>query len=131
MDRIACLGIPLEPEKPKDPEPDLTTKPENFVKYYFGFVCPKKHIQETFETIKVEDYKIRRACQTCGKVSQPAVIRAIAEPEWSKSGYSQFTYWTDQTRKPPCDKWVWLIPFNSYRYEFVHYLDTPKPRRRK
>ncbi len=114
------------------PEPDMSTKPKDVVGYCFGYVCPKKHVNSPFENITVDGYKERRACNTCGGVAKPAVVKRTAEAVWmnisSPSPFctklSSFFSWT---QKP------WFNDYNIVwtKYEFVHYLDTPKPRKRK
>lgn len=117
------------PEKPPAPEPDLSTKPKDIVGYCFGFACPKKHVQFTFESITVDDFKRRQACDTCGAVAKPAVVKRIAPPEWVASGKGMWRQyyllnmggslaWEDKT-KPR-----WSV------YEFFHYLETPKRRKK-
>ena len=114
---------------PKDPEPDLSTKPADKVGYCFGYVCSKKHVNETFDSIVVDGYKERRACQECGGVAKPAVVRRTAEARWANRATSVIYDFT------PEPNWGW---YNSYwgnplwnRFEFVHYLDEPKTRRKK
>jgi len=123
---------------PKDPEPDLSTKPKDIVGYCFGYVCPKKHVHGTFDGTTTDGYKERRACNECGKVAKPAVIKRIAEAAWDNRAYPTVY---DRNPKP---NWGW---YNSYvsglgktmnfgdtlwtNHEFVHYLDTPTRRKKK
>ena len=122
---------------PPDPEPDLSTKPKDIVGYCFGYVCPKKHVNSLFETISVDGYKERRVCQTCGGVAKPATVKRISEARWVNHDRSS------DYRLPPDPDWKWRHNYfvGGYsaanmmiqwtKYEFVHYLDTPKTRRRK
>lgn len=121
-------AVPLN-VPPKPPEPDLSTKPKDIVGYCFGFACPKKHVQFTFESITVDDFKRRQACDTCGAVAKPAVVKRIAPPEWVASGKGMWRQyyllnmggslaWEDKT-KPR-----WSV------YEFFHYLESPKRRKK-
>ena len=136
--------IPCDnPEKvviiPKDPEPDLSTKPKDVVGYCFGYVCPKKHVHAAFESIATDGYKERRVCQECGGVAKPAVIKRIAEAMWGNR--AQRGGWD---RDPKAD-WGWYnchvsslglclwAPLDGTlwtKYEFVHYLETPKRRKK-
>lgn len=129
-DKIEMLNIPTS-----DPEPDLSTKPEDIVGYCFGYVCPKKHVNSTFENITVDGYKERRACQTCGGVAKPAVVKKIFEAQWCLCKYSSFPETIDGFYPPPYDDWGWANPHPRKGYfkriEFVHYLDTSKPRRKR
>ena len=118
---------------PKDPEPDLSTKPKDIVGYCFGYVCPKKHVNSMFENITVDGYKERRACQTCGGVAKPAVIRRTAEAQWNnRNEISMF-------ERNPEPNWGWSQTYGYYsnfetmwtQLEFVHYLDTPTRRKKK
>lgn len=113
---------------PKDPEPDLSTKPKDIVGYCFGYVCPKKHVNSTFENITVDGYKERRACQTCGAVAKPAVIRRVAEGLWQDWGSYDFF------AKKHVSNWGWRQWYSrNYLWtksEFVHYLDTPGRRKK-
>lgn len=122
---------------PKDPEPDLFTKPKDVVGYCFGYVCPKKHVGEKFDNITVDSYKERRVCQTCGSVSKPAVVKRTAEARWGDVAYRGFVY--DKQAE-----WGWYnsctdsgrlgcwAPMNAYwtKHEFVHYLESPKRRKK-
>ncbi len=126
---------------PEDPEPDLSTKPRDVVGYCFGFVCPKKHVFGTFENISIDGFKERKVCQTCGGVGKPATVKRTAEAQWGDTTYRG---------RPDIDgepKWEW---FNAYwkgmgrlysawagdaeliwtKYEFVHYLESPKRRKK-
>lgn len=119
---------------PQDPEPDLATKPEDIVGYCFGYACPKKHTFGYFDSITLDGYKSRKPCQECGGISKPAVIKRTAEAQWGNTAYpSRFDFY-------PKPEWRW---YNSYAlgfgksrgwgdtlwtsYEFVHYLNEPKP----
>ena len=118
---------------PPDPEPNLSTKPADIVGYCFGYVCPKRHVGETFESITVDGYKERRACNTCGAVAKPAVVKQTSEARWIDTNQYLSCFGPD---------WEWrhnfLVPgfspanmmINWTSYEFVHYLDTPKPSRK-
>jgi hypothetical protein len=120
------------PKITPDPEPNLSTKPADIVGYCFGYVCPKKHVGEKFEAISVDGYKQRRACQTCGVVSKPAIVRRISEAYWVDS-HKYLTYfgpnwgWRHNHLSPgfspanACPIWT--------RYEFVHFLDKPVRKR--
>jgi len=126
---------------PKDPEPDLSTKPKDIVGYCFGYVCPKKHVGKTFESVTVDGYGERRACQECGGVGKPAVVKRIAEPQWGNTAHPDLL---DPNPKP---RWGWYNCYWKYlgwllskwandegmywtRYEFVHYLDTPRRKKK-
>ena len=112
-----------------DPEPDLSTKPKDIVGYCFGYVCPKKHVGSTFENITIDGYKERRACQTCGAVAKPAVVKRTAEARWEASR-GIFSWW--QNYRAPAGRYSPASLFTQYtRYEFVHYLDTPTRRKKK
>lgn len=122
-----------EAEKPKDPEPDLSTKPKDLVGYCFGYVCPKKHVNSTFENISVDGYKERRACQTCGGVAKPAVVQRTAEARWLDLGDRFAAIYHPQPYEP---SWGWtlyrwrLADINWTAHKFVHYLDTPTRRKK-
>jgi hypothetical protein len=101
-------------------------------------VCPKKHVGQTFESITIDGYKERRACNTCGGVAKPATIRRVAEAAWGNRSTPKPFY-----LNPPPD-WGWYNHYDGYfglslgwgkplwtSYKFVHFLDTPKPRRKK
>jgi len=133
---LEALKTLAEPESPKSepPPPDLSTKPKDIVGFCFGYVCPKKHVNSTFENIMVDEYKERRACQMCGGVAKPAVVKRTAEAKWENRD-SSFRW-----QRPAKPDWRWshyynlsgFVP-NSTRwteYEFVHYLDTPKRRKK-
>lgn len=130
---------------PKDPDPDLATKPKDLIGYCFGYACPNKHIAATFESITIDGFDERRPCQECGELAKPAVIKRTAEPLWGDVTNYQLT-WRTSYLKP---KWGWynsswdylgrrmtIVIINSdkiywTRYEFVRFLDSPKPRRKK
>lgn len=118
---------------PKDPEPDLSTKPKDVVGYCFGYVCPKKHVQQPFESITLDGYKERRACQTCGGVSKPATVRRTAEPRWEDTSIVNIfernpnPSWGWTTWQPR--DWPWSQTWWT-KYEFVHYLESPKRRKK-
>jgi hypothetical protein len=128
----------LEVVTPADPEPNLSTKPKDIVGYCFGYVCPKKHVNSTFENITIDGFKERRVCQKCGEVAKPATVKRIAEAQWGDRSYPEIC------NPHPKPNWGW---YNSYaRYlgktlgwgdpmwtdlKFVHYLDTKEPARRK
>jgi len=138
-------SAPIEPrdptprKTPKDPEPNMSTKPKDIVGYCLGYACPKKHVFGFFDSITPDQYDVRKPCPTCGGISKPAAIRKVCEARWVDhnmfSSYSQ----------PPKPDWRWrhdhFVPgfsvVNWYpewsRYEFVHYLDPvkPRPKRRK
>lgn len=124
-------------EPPKDPEPDLSTKPDDVVGYCFGYACPEKHVFGFFDSITLEGYNVRKPCQTCGGIGAPAVVRRIAEARWGDRSrpsmwiatpepdlgwYNAYSLSFGKSTAPfgdPC----WTA------YEFVHYLDSPRPRR--
>lgn len=121
-----------------DPEPDLSTKPPDKIGYCFGYVCPKKHVNEVFENITVDGYKERRACPKCGGVARPAVVCRIAEAKWGDRSYR------DIFGNEPDPDWGWYNTSSRYvpralnwgnpiwtKYEFVHFLDEPKKTVRK
>jgi len=128
-------NVVIKVDPPKDPEPDLATKPKDIVGYCFGYACPKKHVNSTFENITVDGYKERRACQTCGAVAKPAVVKRIAEARWID--YHKFSLWG--TREP---SWGWANRCSEHgpsswlgepswtRYEFVRYLEAPRKRKK-
>jgi hypothetical protein len=122
---------------PVAPPPDLSTKPEDKIGYCFGYVCPKKHVNETFDSITIDGYKERRACQTCGGVAKPAVVKRISEARWVNHDRS-----SSYGLKPDPDwRWRhevfagrfsdanWMIQWT--RREFLHYLDSPRSARKK
>jgi hypothetical protein len=126
---------------PKDPEPDLSTKPKDVVGYCFGYACPKKHVQNFFESVTVDGYKERKACQTCGGVSKPAVIKRTAKAQW---GNKAQPHPLDIHPKP---RWGWYNSYWNYvgktisswptdkdmlwtKHEFVHYLESPRRRKK-
>ena|ERR1700761_928759 len=124
----------LPTEKPKDPEPDLSTKPKDIIGYCFGFVCSKKHVNNTFESITVDGYKERKVCQTCGAITKPATVKRTSEAMWVDtnvidfwSGHSGPKYGWSQTgpnRYPWKETW-WT------KLELVRFLDSPKKTVRK
>ena len=128
LGNMSTLGSELAPPPP-DPEPDLSTKPADIVGFCFGYVCPEKHVGPTFESITMDGYKERRACDTCGAVAKPATIRRIAEAMWLDCGHRGYHAWE------PLWCWTQYFPRSRNRiwnhHEFVHFLDTPKPARRK
>ena len=127
---------------PKDPEPDLSTKPKDVVGYCFGFVCPKKHVFGTFETISIDGFKERRVCQTCGGIGKPATVKRTSESQWGS--FERYEPFAGLVNK---GKWGW---FNAHwkgmgklysawagdkdiywtKHEFVHYLESPKRRKK-
>lgn len=128
--------VPVEP--PKDPIPDLSTKPKDVVGYCFGYVCPKKHVFATFENISIDGFKTRKVCQKCGGVGKPATVKRMAESRWGDLSHrDSFTGLLTNSG------WGW---YNSYmhhvgktqnwgeplwtEYEFVHYLESPKRRKK-
>lgn len=128
----------------KDPEPELSTKPEDLIGYCFGYVCLKKHIGDTFDTISVDGYGDRRVCQKCGAVSKPAVLRQLSEATWKDRGQYGRHQGASYQNAPWASNWCWdheYIYKNhsganlTYRIadhprwskqEFVRFLDTPK-----
>jgi hypothetical protein len=127
-----------------DPEPDLSTKPKDIVGYCFGFACGNGHIENTFDSITLDRYSERKMCQKCGGISKPSVVKRVAEANWGDKSYPSFP-----NNCHPEPKWGW---YNHYargfgktagfgeilwtKYEFVHFLDSPKshkprPRRTK
>lgn len=119
-------GEPISaPPKPPDPEPDLSTKPADIIGYCFGFACPKKHVQNTFESVTVDGYKERLACNACGAVAKPCVVKRIAEATWRDwqnslyRGYSGVSnpYWGWGQTSMYNGRIMWT------RYEFFHYLE--------
>ena len=97
-----------------DPKPDLSTKPVDKVGYVFGYVCSKKHVNDTFDSITVEGYNIRKPCQTCGLLARPAIIKKTSEARWVHASYWSF-YYTYLSRDPAIG-WT--------KYEFVRFLTT-------
>ena len=151
-DEIIVYGKPGQiipcddPEKvviiPKDPEPDLSMKPKDVVGYCFGFVCPKKHVFGTFETISIDGFKERRVCQKCGGVGKPATVKRTAEAGWGDLSRGDFL-----TGDLPNSGWGWFNAHEKYigrfyskwvgdkgiywtKHEFVHYLESPKRRKK-
>jgi hypothetical protein len=126
---IASCAGPQPHETPKDPEPDLSTKPDDVVGYCFGYVCPEKHVFSFFDSITLDGYRIQRLCQKCGGIGAPAVVRRIAEATWRDFGFY------DYYKKEKYPFWGWSQIYDGLpiwtRYEFVHYLDSPKTRRKK
>lgn len=124
---IAVEGDPAKAvviaEKPKDPEPDLSTKPEDIVGYCFGFACPKKHVQEFFEAITLDRYSERRPCSKCGDIAKPCVVKKIAEAVW----HDRSSSW--HPRNNP--DWGWSQYYargdaHWTDWKFFHYLENPK-----
>jgi hypothetical protein len=128
---------------PKDPPPNLSTKPKDVVGYCFGYVCPKKHVMQTFDNISIDRYKERRVCQTCGGISKPATVKRTSEPQWGDLSY-RLAFSDSVINK---GEWGWYNAYWSHigkllstwagdkdllwtRHEFVHYLDTPKTRKK-
>ena len=121
----------VTPPKEPDPEPDLSTKPPDKVGYCFGYACPEGHITAPFEKISTEGFKERRACRVCGEVAKPATIRRIAEAKWV-----DYSTMRGSWGLPP--SWGWAQHLSSFgystwmgdplwsRYEFIHYLGSPK-----
>jgi hypothetical protein len=119
---------------PTVPEPDLSTKPKDIIGYCFGFVCPKKHVNTTFESIQAEGYKERRVCQTCGAVTKPATVKRTAEAQWENRDHSY------RWGLLPRPEWSWSHYYNlsnGYlstrwtKHELVRFLDSPKKTVRK
>ena len=128
----------LVSKEPEPPPPDLPTKPNDIVGYCFGYVCPKKHVNSTFENITVDGYKERRACQACGAVSKPAVVKRTAEAQWGNKAQPEVY------NLNPKPNWGWYNSYTHYfgktldwghplwtEHEFVHYLDTPKKTKKR
>jgi hypothetical protein len=121
------------------PEPNLNTKPEDIISYCFGFVCPEKHIQEMFEAISVDGFKQRRACKKCGKLSEPCIVRQIAEARWECLNLDTIIMFRMQNLYAPPAKWGWdqsgygSVVYGWNKFEFVSYLEpkTPILRKRK
>jgi hypothetical protein len=117
----AATGTVHLTDKPADPPPDLSTKPDDIVGYCFGYVCPKKHVNDVFTSITVDGFKERRVCQKCGSLARPAIIRGIS-----------VAYWGVVNRLFPL--WGWAHRSNAdtlfNRTEFFSYLDTPKRRKK-
>lgn len=121
--------VPVTPE-PK-PEPDLSTKSDDIVGYCFGFACPKKHVQNTFESVTVDGYKERRACNICGAVAKPCVVKRIAEATWmdcQRPGMMLYGSYTPAYRWNQFSTYDGITLWN--RFEFFHYLETPKKRKK-
>lgn len=72
-----------EPVQP-DPEPDMSTKPEDEVGYCSGYACPEGHVEKTLEVVTGRSDS-RMVCQKCGKISKLAVVRRRAEYRWRKA----------------------------------------------
>ena len=122
-------NVAVKVEPPADPPPDLSTKPEDLVGYCFGYVCPKRHVNETFENITVDGLKERRACQTCGELARPAAVKRFAEANWvDVLELSAFKTSGAAPRWSWCQYDPWLRGISWSRYEFLHYLDKPKPK---
>jgi hypothetical protein len=121
---IAVDGDPSKytmiPEKPKDPEPDLSTMPKDRVSYSFGFVCPKKHVLNLFDSITIDGYSERRVCATCGGVSKPCVVKKIWKPKWSLGRPEQSYFYIH----PAPATWGWWGGTSDFK--FFHYLENPK-----
>lgn len=126
-------GVPYSPEPSTDPEPDLSTKPADIVGFCFGYACPEKHVMSFFESITTNEFNQRRACQKCGEVSRPAVVKRTAEPRWTDRSKSS-RYGRDTG-----PDWGWYIRHNSTfglslnfgdpiwnKFEFVRFLDDPE-----
>ena len=117
---------------PTPPEPNLNTKPEDIISYCFGFACPEKHIQETFDKISVDGFKQRRACQKCGKLSEPCIVKQIAEARWKCRNLDSVIMAQVRRWNAPPPDWGWtqagygsaLYAWN--KFEFFSYLE-PKP----
>jgi hypothetical protein len=126
---------------PKDPEPDLSTKPADVVGYCFGFVCPKKHVSKPFESITTDSFKERRVCQICGGVAKPATVKRTAEPRWSNCARPRVyglspepdwrwnnAYWSGigstYSTSSNDKNMIWT------KHEFVQYLEIPKRRKK-
>lgn len=125
-DKVETLSVP---GKPKDPPPDLSTKPDDIIGYCFGYVCPKKHVGETFESITMDGYKVRKVCGVCGRVSKPATVKRAAEAKWEDHG----GYYRHSEMRDPAWKWShkkpgygWYIPNTRWtELTLVQFLDTP------
>lgn len=120
------------------PPPDLSTKPPDKVGYCFGFVCANKHVSHPFDKATVDDFKERRACQTCGGVAKPATVRRISEARWVDNGFFSISKgnipnwgWSHYYTQPGSDYMPRMIKWTYY--EFLAYLEGPKPavKRRK
>ena len=117
------------PEKPAPPEPDFSTKPQDIVGYCFGFACPKKHVQDFFESITIDRYSERRACSKCGGVAKPAVVKRVAEAIWDVD------YWLQHEKEFfGAGSFGWYLPNKNKpawnHYSFFHYLESPKRRKK-
>lgn len=115
--------------EPANPEPDLSTKPVDKVGYAFGYICSKKHVNYTFDSITVEGYNIRKPCQTCGLLARPAIIKQTAEAKWVQ-GYGHSPTSISDLRTSL--NWVWkqchyrngkVCPLWTKK-EFVRFLTT-------
>lgn len=70
-------------EVPLVREPNLETKPNDFIGFCFGFVCKEHHrVNETLDVITVESLTAMRVCQSCGNVTRLATVKRTAEPRW-------------------------------------------------
>lgn len=133
-DRVEVVTkmTPVEPKKPSaaPPPPDLSTKPADKIGYCFGWACPKRHVNGTFETINIEGHSERRVCQECGGICKPSVVKRTAEASWecidilgrlgsdgfgikySWGWFQRYPYIVDPT-----------MPLRWTKREFVRFLD--------
>lgn len=110
------------PEKIKDPEPDLSTKPKDFWEFRLGLACQKnKHRGAVDERGDLGAPGLAKVnpiiCSHCGSMIVYAVFRILKTHLWRDfwAGY--------HTVK---SVWGWEpFPKNWGDWKFVHYLDTP------
>jgi hypothetical protein len=101
-------------EEPVDPP----TKPEDRTREVFGLSCPNHHlIPSKPGTI----LPLSGMCTTCGKTMKPSLLLRRDQAFRGIDAYWVFYYFS------PFSGELW----SSTVYEFVRYLDTPKPRRKK
>jgi hypothetical protein len=94
-DEVIVLDKPLQPgqivgcNNPEtvkiiapDPEPDLSTKPQDIIGYCFGFACANKHVDNLLEEINSKTFGIVKMCQICGKISKLCKVKRTAEAQW-------------------------------------------------
>lgn len=113
-------------EEPKEPEPDMATKPADIVGYCFGFACPNGHVDHFFESITVDRFGERRVCDQCGYVSEPATIKRTAVAMW-RANIVPYSFPLVYERH----KWHQFSAYDASiawnKFEFLKFLNDPVP----
>ena len=115
---------------PPDPEPEKTdtqgkTKPEDRVRYRIGLSCPNGHVvalslDNCLENIPTGEW----VCPKCSLPARKATFKETAEY------FLNYVLGSYSSTRPNGYR-IWDLNHGTETYEFVRYLDDPKPRRKK